>query len=200
MSLSHADGTLHSSRPDAGATFFCDSPGLGLLAISGPDAEAFLQGQLSSDILLLTSGTVQLSSYNSAKGRMLATLVIWRDGTESFRALVAAELAEPLRKRLSMYVLRSKVTVADIAPAHALLWHRRHAPCRRDPRGHGCGARCRAGSNTRNWDRRRATRRPDGHRGAGRLGRITAQQACHRGGRRCRRKSGAGTASAPACR
>ena len=114
------DPARYSSLPDAGAAFFCDSPGLGLLAISGPDAEVFLQGQLSSDILQLTAGTVQLSSYNSAKGRMLATLFIWRDGTESFRALVAAELAEPLRKRLSMYVLRSKVTLADIAPAHVL--------------------------------------------------------------------------------
>jgi len=35
---------------------------------------------------------------------MLATLILWRDGNEAFRAVVAADLAESLRKRLSMYV------------------------------------------------------------------------------------------------
>ena len=91
-----------------------------MLAITGADAEAFLQGQLSSDIKELAPGAVQLSSYNSAKGRMLATLLLWREGGESFRALVARDLVEPLRKRLSMYVLRAKVSVTDVTPAHAL--------------------------------------------------------------------------------
>jgi len=103
------------------AAVFCAAPGLGLLGFSGPDAEKFLQGQLSNDLGELPPGTLQLSSWNSAKGRMLATLLIWRDGAESFRALVAADLAETLRKRLSMYVLRSRVTVADLSPSHALL-------------------------------------------------------------------------------
>jgi folate-binding protein YgfZ len=91
-----------------------------LLAVTGADAEAFLQGQLSSDIKELAPGSVQLSSYNSAKGRMLATLLVWRDGDETFRALVAADVAEPLRKRLSMYVLRARVSVTDLTPSHAL--------------------------------------------------------------------------------
>ncbi len=113
-------------RPDspsqgALATVFCAAPELGLLAFTGPDAETFLQGQLSNDLKELPRGAVQLSSYNSAKGRLLATLLIWRDGSESFRALVAADLAEPLRKRLSMYVLRSKLTVTDVSPVQALL-------------------------------------------------------------------------------
>jgi tRNA-modifying protein YgfZ len=110
----------HSPVPEAAAAVFCESPELGVLAFSGPDAESFLQGQLSNDIKELPAGAVQLSSYNSAKGRMLATLMIWRDGTESFRALVAADLAFALRKRLSMYVLRSKVSVVDSSPVHAL--------------------------------------------------------------------------------
>jgi folate-binding protein YgfZ len=63
---------------------------------------------------------VQLSSYNSAKGRMLATLLLWRDDSETLRALVARDLVEPLRKRLSMYVMRAKVSVTDLTPSHAL--------------------------------------------------------------------------------
>ena len=120
MSFPATDPVTDSPVPGAHATVICAAPELGLLAFTGPDAEAFLQGQLSNDVKALSTGAVQLSSYNSAKGRMLATLVIWRDGDESFRALVAADLAEVLRKRLSMYVLRSKVTVADLSPAQAL--------------------------------------------------------------------------------
>ena len=86
---------------------------LGILAFDGPDAESFLQGQLSSDVGAMTPGAVQWTSYNSPKGRMLATLLLWRAGPASFRAWVAADLAEPLRKRLSMFVLRAKVTVGD---------------------------------------------------------------------------------------
>jgi folate-binding protein YgfZ len=100
---------------------YCASPGLGLLSFSGPDAEGFLQGQLSNDLKVLAPGAVQLSSYNSPKGRMLATLALWRDGADAFRALVAADIAEATAKRLSMFVLRSKVIVADLSPTHALV-------------------------------------------------------------------------------
>lgn len=86
---------------------------LGALTFEGPDAAAFLQGQLSSDVEAMAPGTAGWSSYNSPKGRMLATLLLWRAGPESFRAWLAADLAESLRKRLSMFVLRAKVTVSD---------------------------------------------------------------------------------------
>ncbi len=99
---------------------FCADLPFGLLAFSGPDAEGFLQGQLSNDLKDLPTGVLQLSSHNSPKGRMLATLLIWRDGESSFRALVSADLAETLRKRLAMYVMRSKVSVLDLSASHAL--------------------------------------------------------------------------------
>ena len=102
------------------AASFCADLPFGLLAFSGPDAEAFLQGQLSNDLKSLPTGALQLSSHNSPKGRMLATLLIWRDGESSFRTLVSADLAETLRKRLAMYVLRSKVSVLDLSASHAL--------------------------------------------------------------------------------
>ena len=105
---------------DRGVASFCADLPFGLLAFSGPDAQEFLQGQLSNDLNDLATGVLQLSSHNSPKGRMLATLLIWRDGPSSFRALVSADLAETLRKRLSMYVLRSKVSVLDLSPSHAL--------------------------------------------------------------------------------
>ena len=105
----------------ASPAVYCTSPGLGILSFSGPDAEAFLQGQLSNDLKALAPGAVQLSSYNSPKGRMLATLVLWREGADGFRALVTADIAAATARRLAMFVLRSKVTIADRSPSQALI-------------------------------------------------------------------------------
>ncbi len=99
--------------PASSAAVVAAVPGLGTLAFEGPDAAAFLQGQLSNDVTAMAPGSAQWSSYNSAKGRLLGTLLLWRAGPEAFRAWVAADLAGPLRKRLSMFVLRAKVTVRD---------------------------------------------------------------------------------------
>ncbi len=94
---------------------------LAALGFDGPDAAAFLHGQLSTDVVAMAPGTTGLSSYNSPKGRVLATLLLWRRGPESFVALVATDLAAALRKRLSMFVLRAKVTVSDAAAGKILV-------------------------------------------------------------------------------
>ncbi len=98
----------------APAPFFADLPELGVLAFDGADAASFLQGQLSTDIAALGDGEAEWSSYNSPKGRMLGSLLLWRTSPESFRAAVSADLAESLRQRLSRYVLRASVRVADL--------------------------------------------------------------------------------------
>lgn len=97
-------------------TFAAPVPGIGLLAFDGPDAAAFLHAQLSTDVKGMATGAVSWSSYNSPKGRMLGSLLLWRRGPEALVAFVAADLAVPLRKRLAMYVLRARVTLADLTP------------------------------------------------------------------------------------
>ena len=93
-------------------------PGLAFLDVAGADAIAFLHGQLSNDVAGLAPGTAEWATYNSPKGRMLATMLVWRPATgPACRLALAADLAEPIRKRLSMFVLRSKVTLATSAPA-----------------------------------------------------------------------------------
>ena len=101
------------------AAVVCDLAPLSVLSISGPDAAAFLQGQLSSDVTALADGGAQFTSFNSPKGRMLANFVLWRDGPENFCALLSGDLAAPVQKRLAMFVLRSKVTLADVSPRTA---------------------------------------------------------------------------------
>lgn len=83
-----------------------------VIQVAGEDAEAFLQGQLSSDVRELSDESrAQYSSYSTAKGRMLASFLVWRcDGT--YYLAVSADLADYVAKRLSMFVLRSKVKVS----------------------------------------------------------------------------------------
>jgi folate-binding protein YgfZ len=93
-------------------TVLCDLGQFGALLVSGEDAESFLQNLLSNDIREVSATHAQLSSLNSPKGRMLATMMIWRND-EEYLAQLPRVLCEPIRKKLSMYVLRAKVKVTD---------------------------------------------------------------------------------------
>lgn len=108
-----ADATALTAARDAAVV--CDAGALAVVAIAGPDAANFLQGQLSNDVNALAPDACQHTSFNSPKGRMLANFVLWKEGDADFRALLPADIAEPVRKRLSMYVLRSKVTLIDVS-------------------------------------------------------------------------------------
>ena len=111
-----AAGPLAAARDSA---VVCELSPLSVLAISGPDAGTFLQGQLSSDVIALADDAAQFTSFNSPKGRMLANFVLWRESANDFRALLPGDLAAAVQKRLTMFVLRSKVTLADISQSSA---------------------------------------------------------------------------------
>jgi folate-binding protein YgfZ len=87
----------------------CDlSDRYSVLEAVGPDSRAFLHGQLSSDVAGLGPERAQLSTYNTPKGRVLATLLLW-SAAEGFLLQIPASAAASIAKRLSMFVLRSKV-------------------------------------------------------------------------------------------
>jgi folate-binding protein YgfZ len=92
----------------------CDLSQFGLLQVSGEDAQSFLQNLLSNDIRETAGNHVQLSSFNNAKGRMLASMLVWQDGSDYLLQLPRS-LCETMRKKLSMYVLRAKVKISDIS-------------------------------------------------------------------------------------
>ena len=93
-------------------TILVDLSYKGLVSASGPDMVPFLQGQLSTDIEQLTPAVSQLSSWSNAKGRVVSLLRVFRRDDHIYLTL-AANLKSAVLKRLSMYVLRSKVTLAD---------------------------------------------------------------------------------------
>jgi tRNA-modifying protein YgfZ len=106
-----------SFAPVPGAPVRARLAGLAALDVVGADALEFLHGQLSNDVMALAVGAAHYASYNSAKGRMLATLVTWRREPLRVTLVLAADLAPAIHKRLTMYVLRAKVTIATSARA-----------------------------------------------------------------------------------
>jgi folate-binding protein YgfZ len=101
-------------------TEVCELSSFGLIRFSGPDGRAFLQGQLTCDVEALTPETSTYGSYCTPKGRILATFLLWRMGDDYFMQLPRA-LREAVQKRLSMYILRSKVQAADATADWVLL-------------------------------------------------------------------------------
>lgn len=84
----------------------------GLIRFQGEESQAFLQGQLSSDIRALTINTAQYSSYSTPKGRMQASFLVSRQG-DDYLLQISAELQAALQKRLSMFIMRSKTKASD---------------------------------------------------------------------------------------
>ncbi|MDN0085406.1 hypothetical protein QU487_22150 [Crenobacter sp. SG2305] len=91
-----------------------------LIRFQGEDALAFLQGQLSSDLRLVTPKHSQYSTYSSAKGRMQANFLIWQY-QGAYYLMLANELAETLHKRLSMFIMRAKVKAELVSDEWTLI-------------------------------------------------------------------------------
>lgn len=88
----------------------------GLLAVTGEQAREFLHAQLTNDIASLPAGRAALAGWCSAKGRLLASfLVVPVQG--GFLLQLARDLAPTVAKRLSMFVLRSRVKISDVTEA-----------------------------------------------------------------------------------
>ena len=93
-------------------TVLCDLSQFGVIKVSGEEAQGFLHNLFSSDVNALTPQQALPSSFNTAKGRALATFLIWRTPTEFFLHLPRSVLAA-IQKKLSMYVLRAKVKIEN---------------------------------------------------------------------------------------
>ena len=93
-------------------TILCDLSQFGTIRASGEEAQKFLQNLLSNDINTVNNKTSQLSSFNSPKGRMLATFLIWQQDAD-YMLQLPRSLTAAMHKKLAMYVLRTKVKVSD---------------------------------------------------------------------------------------
>ncbi len=127
--LEHGASPASDGQPDliefplpaqAESGFLCALTHLGVIAAAGDDAESFLHNQLSNDVTGLDESQARLAGFCSPKGRLLATLLIWKSGGQVLMAL-PRELLAPTMKRLQMFVLRSKVTLKDVSDQLAVI-------------------------------------------------------------------------------
>ena len=83
---------------------------IGVLRISGPDAEEFLQAQLTSDISNILPNSSAIAGYCNPKGRLLAVFTIFRE-KDDYLLISESETLLKVEKTLSMYILRLKVNL-----------------------------------------------------------------------------------------
>lgn len=110
--LESSDRTRPVTFPDSGQCVLNDLSHFGLIRVKGEDAESFLQGQTTNDIKQVKTGHSQFNSLCSPKGRILANFrVIAHAG--GYLLVLPKERQEAIKKRLSMFVLMSKVTLEN---------------------------------------------------------------------------------------
>ena len=85
--------------------------GLGVIAVRGPDARAFLQGQVTCDLRRITADRALLGAVANAQGRVIALCRVVAEDDGLLLWLPVGE-ANLLRERLVRYVLRAKVTIS----------------------------------------------------------------------------------------
>lgn len=93
-------------------TIMTDLSHHGLIRFSGNDAQTFLQSQLSCDVRESNRQQAQYGSYCTAKGRVLASFLLWRQSDDYLMQLPVSLIAS-IQKRLALYVLRAKVQLTD---------------------------------------------------------------------------------------
>ncbi|MCW8891242.1 MAG: folate-binding protein YgfZ [Sedimenticola sp.] len=108
-----ADGDVSftHARPFPDCALF-DLSHLGLIRVSGEDAQTFLQGQFTNDTRDVTENRSQLSAYCSPKGRMLANFRLFMNRGDYLLQMPLSTHGNVL-KRLPMFVLMSKAKVTD---------------------------------------------------------------------------------------
>lgn len=96
----------------ADSPFFCTLSHEGILAVRGPDASKFLQGQLTCNLNYLNDATATLGARCTQKGRMQSSFRIVLEGDGCLLAM-ASELIEPQLADLKKYAVFSKSKLTD---------------------------------------------------------------------------------------
>jgi tRNA-modifying protein YgfZ len=83
-----------------------------VLAVSGEDAEIFLQNLVTNDVARIAAGSCVYAALLSPQGKYLFDFFVV-PAARGFLLDVKADRAVALAQRLSMYKLRAKVSIAD---------------------------------------------------------------------------------------
>lgn len=90
----------------------------GIIQISGPDAQKFLQGQLTCDLTAMDQERTMLSACCDHKGRMIANFCIWQE-KQDYYLLLPLQMVQLLLTHLQKYAAFSKVALKNLSEN----WH-----------------------------------------------------------------------------
>ena len=93
---------------------------LGLIAATGEEAASFLHNQLTNDVQSLDLSEARLAGYCTPKGRLLATMLIWKS-SDAILLQLPREIQATVQKRLQMFILRAKAKLADVSDSQVAL-------------------------------------------------------------------------------
>lgn len=91
----------------------------GILSISGPDAQTFLQGQLTCDLNQLSESQSVLGAYCNRQGRVIANFII-TEQDNNYLLLLPSSTAEICQQQLKKFALFSKVTIQAEQTTHII--------------------------------------------------------------------------------
>ena len=135
--LASAPTTGHAAIAADGGYAVLDQ--FGIIDARGQDALSFLHNQLTNDVEHLDLSAAQIGGLCSPKGRLIASFLYWQDVGSAVvdtnnvgdparaatdvgvRLLLSADIREAIQKRLSMFILRSKVKLSDATADVALI-------------------------------------------------------------------------------
>ena len=92
-------------------------PHRGVVAVGGPDRVAFLQGLISNDTTRVAPESAIWAALLTPQGRFLNEMFVADGGDETLLLETERERAPALAKKLSLYKLKSKVTIEDRSAA-----------------------------------------------------------------------------------
>lgn len=110
-------GELAAARS---ATIVAPLADQGVIRATGEEAASFLHNLLTNDINHIPADGARLAGMCTAKGRLIASFLIWREGSDYLLQL-SADILPAIHKKLSMYVLRSKVKLLDASDERVLI-------------------------------------------------------------------------------
>jgi folate-binding protein YgfZ len=93
----------------------------GIVRVSGPDAASYLQRLLSNDVEALAAGETCDALLLTAKARVIAPAIVFRESADAYVLLTEPELGSRLERELSRMKFAAKVSIAAETRATTLV-------------------------------------------------------------------------------
>lgn len=97
--------------------------GRAYISVAGGDAEDFLQGLITSDVVSLPEGEARAAALLTPQGKVLFDFLVSRAPSGGFLMETSEEQRDGLVKRLALYKLRAAVEISSLAETQTtVLW------------------------------------------------------------------------------